>query len=65
MYSGGDNMNSFESFAKVRQDIAQRKYDESIRKKQNRHDWLIAIFNILGGAVGGLVTSLIFWFITA
>lgn len=57
-------MNQFESFAKAKQDIAQRKYEERIRKKQNRHDWLIAIFSVLGGAVSGFLTSLIFWLIT-
>ncbi len=34
------------------------------RKKQILHDWRIAIFNTLGGAVAGFVTSLIFWLIT-
>ena len=34
------------------------------RKKQIRHDWKIAVFNTLGGAVAGFVTSFIFWLIT-
>lgn len=34
------------------------------RQKQIQHDWKIAIFNTFGGAVAGLVTSLIFWLIT-
>lgn len=57
-------MNTAESYAKAKQDIANRKYEEKIRKKQNRHDWLISIVGILGGAASGLITSLIFWLIT-
>ncbi len=53
-----------ESFAKARQDSARMKCDESIRKKQNRHDWYIAVFNVAGGAVAGLITSVIFWLLT-
>ncbi len=33
-------------------------------KSQRRHDWKIAIFNTFGGAIAGLVTSIIFWLIT-
>lgn len=57
-------MTPTESFAKTRQDIAQSKYNEKVRKKQNRHDWLIAIVSIIGGAASGLFTSLAFWLIT-
>ncbi len=33
-------------------------------KRQYRHNWKITIFNTLGGAVAGLITSIIFWLIT-
>ena len=33
-------------------------------KQQFRHDWKITIFNVLGGAISGLITSVIFWLIT-
>lgn len=42
---------------------ADIKREEEIRKKQNRHDWLIALFSILGGTFSGFVTSLVFWLI--
>lgn len=29
------------------------------RKEKYRHDWAIAIFSFLGGAVSGLITTLI------
>ncbi len=33
------------------------------RKRQFRHDWLIATFSAVSGAVFGFLTSLIFWLI--
>lgn len=33
------------------------------RKRQFRHDWLIASFSALSGAVFGFLTSLVFWLI--
>ena len=32
-------------------------------KSQRRHDWLIAIFNVFGGFVGGIISSLIVMYI--
>ena len=29
-----------------------------------RHDWKITIFNVVGGSLAGLITSLLFWLIT-
>ena len=29
-----------------------------------RHDWKITIFNVIGGSLAGLITSLLFWLIT-
>ena len=37
--------------------------EESLRKKQRRHDYLVATFSIIGGAISGFLTSLAFWFI--
>lgn len=37
--------------------------EKALRKQQYRHDWLIAIFGVLGGGVMGFITSLVFWLI--
>lgn len=42
---------------------ADIKREEENRKKQYRHDWLIAIVSIVGGTLSGLITSVIFWLI--
>ena len=34
------------------------------RNKEHCHQWKIAIFNTIGGAVAGLITSILFWLIT-
>ena len=50
---------------------AGKAYVESLltskadKKAQIRHDWAIAIFSTIAGGVAGLITSLIFWLITA
>ncbi|MBQ7799654.1 MAG: hypothetical protein IJ370_04105 [Oscillospiraceae bacterium] len=38
--------------------------EEAKMKKQFAHDWKIALFGTIGGAVSGLITSFIFWLIT-
>lgn len=38
--------------------------EEAKLKKQFAHDWKIAIFGAVGGAIAGLITSFIFWLIT-
>lgn len=38
----------------------KREYE---RKRQFRHDWLIATFSAVSGAIFGFLTSLIFWLI--
>lgn len=38
--------------------------EEELRKKQFRHDWLLACFSSVTGAVFGLGASVIFWLIT-
>lgn len=43
--------------------IKELKETERI-KKQNAHDWKIAIFSTIGGGVMGFITSLIFWLVT-
>jgi|GEM_PF-4979623 len=42
----------------------QKKEDAAKEKCQRRHNWSLAIFNVLGGAVAGLLTSVIFWLLT-
>lgn len=37
--------------------------EEYERKRQFRHDWLIATFSAISGALFGFLTSLIFWLI--
>lgn len=41
----------------------QHLKEEYERKRQFRHDWLIASFSAVSGAVFGFITSLIFWLI--
>lgn len=47
--------------------LARYQYEELKqeyeRKCQFRHDWLIASFSALSGAVFGFLTSLVFWLI--
>lgn len=47
--------------------LARYQYEELKqeyeRKRQFRHDWLIASFSALSGAVFGFLTSLLFWLI--
>lgn len=38
--------------------------EEELRKKQFKHDWYLAFFSIISGAVAGLISSFIFWLIT-
>ena len=39
--------------------------EEELRKQQRRHDWKIAFFSVIGGTVGGIISSLIVWLITS
>ena len=38
--------------------IYQKKYQEAL-KKQRRHDFLIATYGIIGGILGGVISSII------
>lgn len=38
--------------------------ENKARKMQYRHDWFIAIFGVLGGAIAGFLTSFAFWYLT-
>jgi len=44
---------------------AYRSAVASELKQVKRHDWTIAIFGVIGGAVAGLVMSLVLWLITS
>lgn len=44
--------------------LFEKEKEEFLRKEQRRHDWLVASFGVIGGGVMGLITSLLFWFIT-
>lgn len=37
--------------------------EAALRKKQFRHDWMIACFSSVTGAIFGFLASLIFWLI--
>lgn len=52
-----------EQTAKELRQIQDEK-NETNRKKQLNHDWFVALFSMIGGAVSGLASSLIFWLIT-
>lgn len=42
----------------------QELHEKKLKKMQFRHNWKIAIFNTIGGAIAGFITSLIFWLLT-
>lgn len=46
-------------------DKRDREREAKLLKRQFRHDWMIAIFGVVGGAVAGFVTSLIFMLLTS
>lgn len=48
----------------VQEKQLQDERENSRRKIQYRHDWLIAIFSVVGGGIMGFLTSLIFWICT-
>ena len=50
------------SFPVMEYEIKRAK-EEYERKRQFRHDWLIATFSAISGALFGFLTSLIFWLI--
>ena len=41
----------------------EKEQQEYERKREFRHDWLIASFSIVTGTISGLLGSLIFWLI--
>ena len=47
--------------------VSEKQLAESKKKtelkSQRRHDWLIAIFNLFGGFIGGIISSLIVMYI--
>lgn len=47
------------------QELELKEAKEKDKEKQQRkHNWKIAFFNVFGGAIAGLITSIIFWLIT-
>ena len=48
----------------VKRMLAREGEEQRELKKSRRHDWLITIFSVIGGAVGGFISSLAFWLIT-
>ena len=38
--------------------------EEQRKKEQRQHEYRLTLFNIIGGGIAGLITSLIFWLIT-
>lgn len=67
-YMAGRNRCSIETRQNILQQCntkkAAEKNEKELRKKQFSHDWKIAIFSTLGGAVAGFLTSLLFWLLT-
>ena len=49
--------------AQLELDEMKRRKEEYERKRQFRHDWLIATFSALSGAIFGFLASLVFWLI--
>lgn len=47
----------------VKYQEALRMKEEYERKRQFRHDWLLATFSTVSGAVFGFLGSLVFWLI--
>lgn len=43
--------------------ISEKKAEEEKRRREYRHDWRIAVFSVIGGAVSGGIVSLIFWLV--
>lgn len=53
--------NWIEIDAATKEAQAKQAKEEAEKKRQFRHDWKIALFNTLGGALAGGLVSLIFW----
>ncbi len=45
-------------------EVAALAQKEQELQDKYRHDWLIAAFGTIGGAIMGLITSIVFWLIT-
>lgn len=39
----------------------EEEKQKTLKHQQFMHDWKIAIFSLVGGAISGFITSLIFW----
>lgn len=57
------NIPSIARGAVIPTSIAIKEMEEAkakaLRKQQYRHDWAIAIFGVLGGALAGFITTII------
>lgn len=42
----------------------QNEFESEKDVRASRHDWLIAIFGVIGGAVAGGMVSILVWLIT-
>lgn len=42
-------------------EIMKQEKEKHLLKAQRRHDWLIALFGVIGGGAMGFITSLVFW----
>ena len=49
---------------KLFEQLRNEQREKELQKQQFRHDWKITVFNVFGGAVAGLITSIIFWLAT-
>lgn len=49
---------------KIFEQLQKEQREKEFQERQFRHDWKITLFNVFGGAVAGLITSIIFWLAT-
>ena len=63
-----DNIPKLSSGTVVPDNILLEQYkearEEAYRKKMIRHDWMVASFSALSGAIFGLLASIAFWIIS-
>lgn len=43
----------------------ERRWEEEQQRKTFRHNWKTTIFGTIGGAMAGLLASIIFWLLTS
>lgn len=49
---------------KMFEQLQKEQLEKELQERQFRHNWKITIFNVFGGSIAGLITSIIFWLTT-